>query len=193
MIGLSSFGVSGTGNGSFTYQAFGNLSGAARSGTIQVMQQTVQLTQRAPLGGNFLSFVSDTGDYIGQGWTVLHEAPTSTFTPALDASHRHLSMGIVASDGLTTLIWSLDFSAPQGLELTPGTYLSATRYPFQAPTVPGLSLSGDGRGCNNLSGQFTITDATYGADGSVQRFKATFEQHCEGAGAALRGTISYTR
>jgi hypothetical protein len=100
---------------------------------------------------------------------------------------------IVGSDGLSTLNWTLDLAAPQGQQLGPGTYLNATRYPFQAPTVPGLSFSGDGRGCNMLSGQFTITDVVYGADGSIQRLIANFEQHCEGGGAALRGTVSYVR
>lgn len=192
-ISFTNVNVSGTGNGSFGYRVFGNLTGAPRSGAIQVAQQTVNVTQRAPLGGNFLSFVSDSGDYIGQGWTLLHEAPTSTFTPTSDTSRNRLSLRIVGSDGLSTLNWTLDLAAPQGQQLGPGTYLNATRYPFQAPTVPGLSFSGDGRGCNMLSGQFTITDVVYGADGSIQRLIANFEQHCEGGGAALRGTVSYVR
>lgn len=32
----------------------------------------------------------------------------------------------------------------------------------------------------------TITDVAFGTDGSVQRLNVTFEQHCEGGGAALR-------
>jgi hypothetical protein len=193
-ISLNSFGVSGTGSGSFTYRVFGNLMGAPRAGSIQVLQRTVNVTQRAALGGNFVSFVSDAGDYIGQGWTLLHEAPTSTFTPgAPQSSGNHIGLTIIGSDGLSTLNWTLDFAAPQGQQLAVGTYLSATRYPFQAPTVPGLNFSGDGRGCNTLSGQFTITGIVFGADGSLQQLRATFEQHCEGVGAALRGTISFTR
>jgi len=193
-ISLDRFGASGNGNGSFIYRVFGNLTSAPRSGSLQVGQQTVNVTQRAPLGGNFVSFVSDAGDYIGQGWTLLHEAPTSTFTPPTpDPSRNRLTLRIVGSDGLSTLNWGLDLAAPQGQQLVAGTYLNATRYPFQAPTVPGLNFSGDGRGCNMLSGQFTITEIVFGGDGSIQRLRATFEQHCEGAGPALRGTVSYAR
>ena len=192
-LSLSSFGVSGTGNGSFTYRVFGNLTGAPRSGSLHVLQQSVTITQRAALGGNFLSFVSDTGDYIGQGWTALHEAPTSTFTPTVLADRRGVLIDIIGSDGLSTLRWSLDLVAPQGQQLGTGTYLNATRYPFQAPTVPGLNFSGDGRGCNQLNGQFTVTEVAYGGDNSLQRLRATFEQHCEGTGPAIRGTISYVR
>lgn len=193
LIGLGSFGVSGTGNGSFSYRVFGNLTGAPRSGSIQVLRQAVNVTQRAALGGNVLTFVSDTGDYIGQGWTLLHEAPTSTFTPTVQSGRNHLSLRIVGSDGLSTLSWGFDLAAPQGQQLAPGAYVNATRYPFQAPTVPGLNFSGDGRGCNMLSGQFTITEIVYGGDDSLQRLRVTFEQHCEGGGAALRGTVFYVR
>jgi len=192
-ISFNNFSSSGTGNGSFLYRVAGNLTGAPRSGFITVGQQTFNITQRAPVGGNALSFVSDPGDYIGAGWTLLQEAPTSTFAPTFDVSRNHLSFRIVGSDNLETLDWNLDLAAPQGQQLTIGTYLNATRWPFQAPTVPGLSFYGDGRGCNTLSGQFTITDFAYGGDGSVQRLTATFEQHCEGGGPALRGKIVYVR
>jgi hypothetical protein len=192
-ISLPTFGASGNGNGSFTYRVFGNLTGAPRSGSITVLQQSINLTQQAPLGGNSLSFVSDAGDYIGQGWTLLLQAPTSTFTPTISAGRNHLSVRIVGSDSLRTLDWSLNLMAPQGQQLVPGTYLNATRWPFQAPTVPGLDFSGDGRGCNTLRGEFTITRAVYGGDNSVQQLEVTFEQHCEGAGPALRGQILYVR
>jgi hypothetical protein len=182
-----------TGNGSVSYRVFGNLTGAPRSGSFNVQQQQVNIDQRAALGGNFLSFVSDTGDYIGQGWTSLQQAPTSTITPTIDASFNHLSVSINGSTGLSAIWWNLNMQAPQGQQLVPGTYLNATRWPFQATTVPGLDFSGDGRGCNQSSGNFTITDAAYGAGGVVQRFSATFEQHCEGGGPALRGTIVYVQ
>src|SRR5262249_52773661 len=89
-----------SGSASVFYRVFGNLTGGPRSGSIVVLQQTVNITQHAALGGNFLYFVSDAGDWIGQGWTSLQEAPTSTFTPTIDASFNHLSIGVIGSDGL---------------------------------------------------------------------------------------------
>jgi len=50
--------------------------------------------------------------------------------------------------------WNLDFAAPFDAPLTPGTYANATRWPFQANGVPGLNISGDGRGSNTLTGSF---------------------------------------
>ena len=53
--------------------------------------------------------------------------------------------------------WTLDFATPQGQALTAGTtYDNVARYPFQTSTQPGLSLYGDGRGCNTVTGSFTV-------------------------------------
>ncbi len=50
--------------------------------------------------------------------------------------------------------WFLHLAAPAGQELLPGVYEGATRWPFQDPSTPGLDFSGDGRGCNTLTGRF---------------------------------------
>jgi hypothetical protein len=70
-------------------------------------------------------------------------------------------------------------------------YELATRFPFQAATVPGLSVSGEGRGCNTLTGRFEVLEVTYGPSGEVLTFAADFAQHCEGMGPALTGSIRY--
>ncbi|GAB3067791.1 hypothetical protein [Micromonospora schwarzwaldensis] len=75
---------------------------------------------------------------------------------------------------------------PGSQPLTPGTYENATRYPFNG-AGPGLSLHGNGRGCNELTGTFTVLNAVFGPNGYVQTFDATFEQHGEGGTAAARG------
>lgn len=81
--------------------------------------------------------------------------------------------------------WTFELAAPAGLELLPGTYEGATRFPFQAPEEPGLDVYGQSRGCNMSFGKFVVLDADYGPDGEVRRFEADVEQHCEGVEAAL--------
>src|SRR5260370_15611054 len=84
--------------------------------------------------------------------------------------------------------WNLDFAAPGRVPLEPGTtYLNAARFPFQRDDQPGLSVSGAGRGCNTLTGQFTVNDIVYAGD-RIQSFAADFEQHSDGAPPARRGT-----
>ena len=87
--------------------------------------------------------------------------------------------------------WSVDLAAPASATLVPGVYEGATRWPFQAAGAPGLSVSGDGRGCNTLTGRFVVLEATYDVNGKVQSFAADFEQHCEGFVPALFGSIRY--
>jgi hypothetical protein len=72
------------------------------------------------------------------------------------------------------------------------SYPNATRFPFEAVTAPGLAIAGNGRGCNQDFGQFTVLDIVYDASGNVSRFAADFEQHCETPTApALVGAIRY--
>ena len=75
-------------------------------------------------------------------------------------------------------------SAPPNTSLVPGVYENALRYPFNG-NQPGLSIYGDGRGCNTLSGRYIVATANQ----SPLSFEASFEQHCEGGDAALVGQI----
>lgn len=127
--------------------------------------------------GTSVTFSGTGGDYItgDQAWS--YDPSNSVINATASADGNHVSVGI---NGDTW--WYLDFAAPQGQALTAGTtYDNATRYPFQNPTGPGLSLDGDGRGCNTLTGSFTVNKAVFGPNGWIQSFDATFVQHCEGS------------
>ena len=63
--------------------------------------------------------------------------------------------------------WFLDFAAADGALLTPGTYSGAMRFPFQDPGRPGLSVYGDGRGCNTITGSFQVKQLVFGAGSEV--------------------------
>jgi hypothetical protein len=90
--------------------------------------------------------------------------------------------------------WYVTMQAPTGTPLTSGTYNNATRWPFQASVTPGLDVSGEGRGWNRSWGSFIIPDASFGPNGKLQRFHATFEQRCEQQSSpGLRGEIRVCR
>jgi len=138
--------------------------------------------------GTLLFLNSQAGDYIGQGAGRLITPANGTFTAS-----RNFDNGVnVDFDGSAPGdFWSADLAAPMNAALVPGAYEGATRWPFQAASSPGLSVYGDGRGCNTLTGRFVVLEATYGADGKVESFAADFEQHCESAAPALFGSIRY--
>lgn len=127
-------------------------------------------------------FNSQPGDYIGQGLQQTFTPPNWTFDVDRTSNGVHVRL-----TGSTW--WDVYLVAPQAAVLTPGVYDGAERWPFQSPTRPGLSVSGNGRGCNTLTGRFVVFEATYGSSGEVLSFAADFEQHCEGGGPALFGAV----
>lgn len=130
-----------------------------------------------------LWYVSETGDYIGQGQSLSFNTGI-TATGSTDGRIVHVSVN-------TPEHWFyLDLAAPVGQTLVSGgVYENAQRYPFQASDRPGLSFSGDGRGCNTLTGRFEVTEIKISAHGYVERLRGNFEQHCEGMVPALFGQV----
>jgi len=135
-----------------------------------------------PVAGSWSAqFTSDPGDYIGQG------QPWS-FGPPADGMQVSTSRTLVM---LATRDWNAEFEAPPGQRLDTGRrYDGARRYPFN-DDAPGLSVRGGGRGCNELSGTFTVSRIEFDADGGLRAFEVTFEQHCEHMAPALRGTWTF--
>ena len=142
-------------------------------------------TAHAQSEGTFLSFRSQPGDYIGAGQSLTFTPLDSTFNAMVSQDNRELAVSVFPPG----TFWFLNMVAPAGQQLVPGVYQGATRWPFQEPSTPGLDFSGDYRGCNTLTGQFQVLEAVFAPLGYVERFHATFEQHCEGADAALFGEI----
>lgn len=126
---------------------------------------------------------SEAGDYIGQGqeWSLTDINNTITAT-------KNFDNGVTVNINGATF-WNLNFAASGDVLLSAGAYENATRFPFQSPTVPGLNVSGDGRGCNTLTGRFVIHEVLYSATDTIDAFAADFEQHCEGGTPALFGSI----
>jgi len=124
--------------------------------------------------------VSSPSSWVGQGEDLLITPTTGTgfsFTATRSFDQGvHFSLNDFASnpDFWSTRWWFVDFAAPYAAPLTPGSYPSATRWPFQAVSSPGLSFSGNGRGNNALSGRFTVLEAQYSGAGDVMAFAADF-------------------
>ena len=137
----------------------------------------------APVPGAWsVQFSGDQGDYISQGrsWS---------FGPPAESIQVTASRSLVT---FSTRDWYGAFTAPPGQELVAGArYDGARRYPFN-DSAPGLSISGDGRGCNELSGTFTVNRIEFDSAGTLRAFEVTFEQHCEHFVPALRGTWTFT-
>jgi hypothetical protein len=159
---------------------------AALSLTAAVGGLLVAGTARAqPVASGSLRFSGDRGDYISQGESYSYSTSKGDELAVSSSTGSTVSISVNAYNGDW---WTLTFDAPGTQVLVPRTYTAAHRHPFNG-TGPGLDLSGEGRGCNELTGSFTIIKAVFGPRGYVQTFDATFEQHCEGGDPAARGEV----
>ncbi|HVN88071.1 MAG TPA: hypothetical protein VMW17_24780 [Candidatus Binatia bacterium] len=129
---------------------------------------------------------SDPGDYVGQGKQY-----------AFGATDGHFSAQAIPNGIMVTVAgtvspenWTILAGAAPGQPFTIATYLNATE--FKGPNVgshPFLDVTGDGRGCGPLSGQFGVRDLAYAPNSSVTKLAIDFEQHCENQPPALFGSL----
>jgi len=140
-------------------------------------------------GFTYFEMRGDAGDYIAGPRDYRYTEADSTFGPSFATGSAYISV----VQGSYTHWWYLNLRAPAGEDFVAGTtYTGAQRASFAEPPHPGLDVYGDGRGCNTVSGSFTVLEYEKDAGtGDVTRFAATFEQHCEGGTAAARGTIAW--
>jgi hypothetical protein len=155
--------------------------------TVLVASQPVSAAVPAtPTQAQYLILNSQPGDYIGGGLQRTITSDEWSFYPSTPAA-GFLSVSVFPRVGPG--FWYLTFAAPQGQALVAGTYTGAARAGFGSAGAPGLDVNGEGRGCNTLTGQFAIDVIQFSSSGSLRQLHATFEQHCEGAAAALLGEI----
>ena len=89
--------------------------------------------------------------------------------------------------------WDITMAAPAGEQLARGVYRDARRIPPIRSGLPTLIVGGQGRGCNQSTGEFEVLDyapaePTAGTISlPVERFRATFTQRCS---ESPNGTVS---
>ena len=142
--------------------------------------------EAAAQGTTALFFQSQAGDYIGAGQTRTYTPADGTFT--VDSSGNAVNARLIAPS--SSFRWDLYLAAPEPASrscpasTTPPGVLAFSAY-------NGLDFSGSGRGCNSVTGRFLVLEAEYGPGGTVVKFAADFEQHCDDADAALFGAIRF--
>jgi hypothetical protein len=138
-----------------------------------------------PATGNYVHLQSDAGDYIGQGMTITYTPADTAFSVSTVCNRLTMIVG-------SPQIWQGDFQGMAGtVQLQAGYYENLERYPFHNTARGGLSWSGQGRGCNTLTGWFVVDSVTY-TSGTLSAIDLRFEQHCEGGVPALHGKIHWT-
>lgn len=132
---------------------------------------------------SFATLVSGPGDYIGQGSTYIWQGAGSVTVSG--SVTTQVTVGV--TNGTFASAFAMNFAAAPGATLTPGVYENAQRTPFRDTGHPGIDITGDGRGCNTVSGRFTVLDAP--AD--LSRLWLVYEEHCEGGTSAFFGEVRF--
>lgn len=154
-------------------------------------------TSAAPVGQLIMN--STRHDYIGGGrsWNVT-AATWSAQASDYDRDGQVDYLFIFANNvpAPQGLFWTCTFGSDKIHQpLRPGEYRDCERAAFAGVGHPGLDISGDGRGCNMLTGQFSIASIVVDYSGSEPRlveFTASFLQYCElQTREFVSGTIQY--
>jgi hypothetical protein len=139
-----------------------------------------------PATGTYVYLTSEFGDWVGQAGAYTYISPNATINVSGNGGH------VAVQVGNSTDSWFADFQVMLGLErLEVGYYPGLHRWPFLNPAKGGLQWSGQGRGCNTLTGWFVVDQVAY-TNGTLTALDLRFEQHCEGGTPALHGKIHWT-
>lgn len=134
-----------------------------------------------PTSGTFLYVLSQPGDHVGQGIEALYRPADSIFKGA-DLVPNSTGFRKLVYSG--PMLWDVTFGTGANV-LSVGQYsvLSSATY-----GGPYMSVGGIG-GCGSYSGEFDVNALSFSDAGDLLLFDASFEQHCDGASAALFGRI----
>jgi len=147
-----------------------------------VMQdQTLLLT---PTPVTRIRIISDPNDGIGSGLGYDYLPPTDTFGVS-KSNDNGVRIRINPDDAHSD--WDMSFANIDHALLTSGYYPNATRDAFQQDGTPGMGVSGNNFGHNELTGQFVVHELVWNATQTqVLGFAAQFEQH----GISEQGAIN---
>jgi hypothetical protein len=134
-----------------------------------------------------LSFTSDPQDFVGRGRSETFTLQNSLFQANVAGNGEYLSIVIRRNPGPTP-VWTLIVDAPNGSKIAPGTCQTFRDYGSDRWTA---DFGGDGRSCGSITGRMVIHSFDFIPENqALKNFRASFEQHCQGASPALRGEVA---
>ncbi|NNF60382.1 MAG: Ig-like domain-containing protein [Gammaproteobacteria bacterium] len=128
--------------------------------------------------------IASNNEYLGQGQTFEITEADGTIEATVEFGN---SLQVLSSFETWRFVFD---NVGDGL-LEEGIYEEATRFPFHPAPRPGLDASGDGRGCNELTGRFVVLEVEYGFSNEVLRFAADLELFCDNSGSAFRANVRF--
>jgi hypothetical protein len=168
--------------------------GGDLTGTLTLTDSTTTGTHTVALSGTGVpghtswALHSETGDPVGGGNDFSYAPANATFSASGNSDTVQLSIPSPSGSA-----WTAVFRADGSTPLTAGkTFSGATAYSSSSNATPGMSVHRtNGLSCSTVSGSFTVHEASFDLSGALTKFSVSFEQHCNGAGPALFGSIAW--
>ncbi len=130
---------------------------------------------------------SQGGDYIGQGQVWDFSSENNSKIVVRNASQNSVSFQV---ENFNISNMSFEFSAEDGKKLSDkGLFFPAKRNAFRG-SYNGISISGDGRGCNEILGGFYVHEYS-AVNGVLQKAAIDFVQSCDNSTGKLYGSLRY--
>jgi hypothetical protein len=131
-----------------------------------------------------LSITGAKGEYISSGGSLVMASPGYKVS-VTQQNKGDLEIRFERED--TEFDANFSTGSDSGFEVR--EYKDAQRWNMADPGHPAIEISGDGRGCGEIAGSFTVSNVEYGADGQISRFAATFTQLCDDSKIPARGRV----
>ena len=136
-----------------------------------------------PATGNYVYLESSPGEFVGQGLTYLYTSADAALTIGSQTNYVDI---VVAGDEK----WAGNFQGMDWMSrLEVGYYGDLQRFGSHNRAKGGLLWTGEGRGCEVVSGWFVIDSVIYDRD-TLLAIELRFEQSCDG-GPALNGKFRW--
>jgi hypothetical protein len=135
---------------------------------------------------NSAVLLASPGEFVTSG--LPHEYDDLNSALTLTGTSGDVTLHAAGTDGST---FSLEFAAKPGSLLQPGVYKNVERASFRNANRAGMEITGNGHGCNTITGWFEVKDIAVDSNSQVQRLQVLYEQHCEGAAAAVFGEVRW--
>lgn len=134
---------------------------------------------RTPSVYSYVKIQGRAGDYVTDGQDFFFDGVKSGLQ--LMPTQRGVR---IAVEG-----WELHFEAKEGEFLKVGKYQNAERA-SSGQEFPGISISGQGRGCNQTFGEFEVLEIDL-MGGKIHRLAIDFSQSCEERKPKLNGVLRF--
>ena len=165
----------------------GNPGGQSGNGPVPAVPAPVTPSVANPLPtANAISLQSEQGDPIGQGKSYQYTPANASIS--VTASRNRLVVKVEGDEAWTGVVQT----GGNATELKVGEYTALPRYQDgMDASQGGLTWWGNDRSCTSSTGWVAIDSVAY-ADGQLVAISLRFQRNCNGAAAALRGTVNYT-